>query len=204
MGKARTSAAKLRAKRGRPHKANAPRTPSGQISRSKEANIEMNMQPAIDRRVRHYGIHGTKGETAQQLAGDPHWGYLLGRLLKDGTINKAQHDAGNRYSEDMSAYYGLTGVAFPSAKAQNMFAVRGSSGEDDEARGDRAAKARAKMTKLRDLLLACGDINTGRKVLHTVNAVCVEDMDHLRTLNSPMKAWLVSGLNSLSRHYEGT
>jgi hypothetical protein len=104
----------------------------------------------------------------------------------------------------MAAYFGLTGVPFPSAKAQNMFAVRGSSGDDDEERGKRAAKARRRMVELRDLLLACGDINTGRRVLHTVNAVCVEDIDHLRTLNSPMKAWLVSGLNSLSRFYEGT
>ncbi|TIT86087.1 MAG: hypothetical protein E5W55_31280, partial [Mesorhizobium sp.] len=161
----------------------------------------MNMQPAIDRRVRHYGIHDTKQATAQQLAGDPHWGYLLGRLLKDGVINKAQHEAGNRYCDDMSAYYGLTGIAFPSAKAQNMFAVRGSSGDDDEERGNRAAKARAKMVKLRDLLLACGDINTGRRVLHVVQAVCVEDMDHLRTLNPPMRAWLVLGLNKLAKFY---
>jgi hypothetical protein len=164
----------------------------------------MNMQPAIDRRVRHYGIHDTKGASAQVLAGDPAWGYLLGRLLKDGVINKAQHDAGNRYADDMASYFGLSGVPFPSAKAQNMFAVRGSSGDDDEDRGKRAAKARAKMTKLRDLLMNCGDINTGRRVLHTVNAVCVEDIDHLRTLNTPMRAWLVSGLNSLCRFYEGT
>jgi hypothetical protein len=198
--KATTRAAKLRAKRGRP-RLDAPRTPSGQISRSKEANIEMNMQPAIDRRVRHYGIHDTKGASAQVLAGDPAWGYLLGRLLKDGVINKAQHDAGNRYADDMAAYFGLTGVPFPSAKAQNMFAVRGGTGDDGEDRGKRAAKARAKMTKLRDLLMRCGDINTGRRVLHTINAVCVEDIDHLRTLNTPMRAWLVLGLNALERHY---
>jgi hypothetical protein len=203
MTKARTAAQKLRSRRGRP-RLDAPRTPSGQISRSKEAYIEMNMQPAIDRRIRHYGIRSTKDTPAQILAGDPAWGYLLGRLLKDGAINKAQHDAGNRYAEDMASYFGLTGVPFPSAKAQNMFAVRGGTGDDNEDRGKMASKARAKMVKLREMLLACGDINTGRKVLHTVNAVCVEDMDHLRTLNSPMRAWLVSGLNSLSRFYEGT
>lgn len=162
----------------------------------------MNMQPAIDRRVRHYGIHGTKEATAHQLAGDPHWGYLLGRMLKDGSINKAQHEAGNRYAEDMALYFGLTGVPFPSAKAQNMFAVRGSSGDDDEERGKRATKARRRMTEVRDLLLACGDINTGRRVLHTVNAVCVEDIDHLRTLNGSMRAWLALGLNALGRFYE--
>lgn len=198
---ARTKAQKLKVKRGRPRR-DAPRTPSGQISRSKEANLEMNMQPALDRRIRHYDIRSTKDTSAQILAGDPAWGYLLGRLLKDGTINKAQHDAGNRYADDMSSYFGLTGVPFPSAKAQNMFAVKGSSGDDDEGKGKRAAKARAKMVKLRDLLLACGDINTGRKVLHTVNAVCVEDIDHLRTLNGAMRAWLVLGLNALGRHYE--
>lgn len=161
----------------------------------------MNMQPAIDRRVRQYGIHGTKDTTAQILAGDPAWGYLLGRLLKDGVLSKAQHDAGNRYSEDMATYFGLTGVPFPSAKAQNMFAVRGSSGDDDEERGKRAAKARRRMVELRDILLACGDINTGRRVLHTTNCVCVEDLDHLRTLNPPMRGWLVRGLNALIQFY---
>jgi hypothetical protein len=201
MGSARTKSQKLKAKRGRP-KLNAPRTPSGQISRSKEANLEMNMLPAIERRVRHYDIRSTKDASAFQLAGDPNWGYLLGRLLKDGTINRAQHDAGNRYADDMALYFGLTGVPFPSAKAQNMFAVRGSSGDDGDDKGKRAAKARRKMAELRDLLLGCGDINTGRRVLHTVNAVCVEDIDHLRTLNSSMKAWLVLGLNALGRHYE--
>jgi hypothetical protein len=59
------------------------------------------------------------------------------------------------------------------------------------------------MVELRDLLLACGDISTGRRVLHTVNCVCIEDIDHLRTLNGPMRAWLVRGLNALYRHYEG-
>jgi hypothetical protein len=161
----------------------------------------MNMQPAIDRRVRHYGIHDTSKATAQQLAGDPHWGYLLGRLLNDGVISKGQHEAGNRFAEDMALYFGLTGVPFPSAKAQNMFAVRGSSGDDDEERGKRATKARRRMVELRDTLLACGDINTGRRVLHTTNCVCVEDLDHLRTLNPLMRGWLVRGLNALIQFY---
>ena len=63
MTKAATRAEKRRQKRGRP-RIDAPRTPSGQISRSKEANIEMNMQPALDRRIRHYDIRSTKDTPA--------------------------------------------------------------------------------------------------------------------------------------------
>jgi hypothetical protein len=40
-------------------------------------------------------------------------------------------------------------------------------------------------------------------VVHTVNAVCVEDLDSLRNLNPPMLAWLKAGLNALARFYGG-
>ena len=57
------------------------------------------------------------------------------------------------------------------------------------------------MNELRAVLMGCGDINTGRRVVHTVNAVCVEDIDGLRTLNAMMEAWLKRGLNALVKHY---
>jgi hypothetical protein len=64
-----------------------------------------------------------------------------------------------------------------------------------------AKDARKRMVTLRAVLMACGDINTGRRVQHTVNLICVEDMSERRNLNSPMKAWLVHGLNALAKEY---
>lgn len=118
----------------------------------------------------------------------------------DGNVTESQHEAGVRYSQDMARYYGLTGVPFPSARAQDLFAIK-SAGDEPEGKGKAAASARNRMVELRNLLLSSGDINTGRRVLHTVNVVCVEDIDELRTLNEAMKAWLKRGLNALARHY---
>ncbi|MRX31903.1 hypothetical protein [Aminobacter sp. MDW-2] len=161
---------------------------------------------AVSRRIRHLGLVDKKIEgkmtTAAEQAADPRHGYLLGRMLMDGTINAGQHEAGMKYAEDMARYFGLTGVAFPSARAQDLFAVRSTGGEDSQSKADAARTARHKMVKLREVLLGTGDIDTGRRIDHTVRMVCVEDIDHLRTLNAPMKAWLVRGLNALAKFYE--
>lgn len=196
---ARTKAQKREAKRGRPRlPANSnTREPNGQPSRRKERVelLEHEMIAGVGAtRMRHFNIANI------EQAINPRYGYLLGRMRMDGNISEEQHDAGQRYSEDMARYYGLTGVPFPSAKAQNLFAIH-SEGEEPAGKGEAAKKARSQMTALRDTLMACGDINTGRRVLHTVNAVCVEDIDHLRNLNPPMLRWLKQGLNALSKFY---
>jgi hypothetical protein len=209
---ARSKAAKLAAKRGRgrptlPPDMNARQPASGRRSRRQSNTIERNQlleQQTISTvaatRVRHLHI---VGKDALEKALDPRYGYLLGRLFMAGTITEDQYDAGNRYSEDMSRYYGLTGVPFPSAKAQNMFAIRSPDSGEPEGRAEAARKARLKMYELRDVLLRVGDINTGRRVAHTVNEVCLVDSEHLRDLNSPMRAWLKAGLNALARFYGG-
>lgn len=201
--KARSRNQKLAIKRGRPKLAASmnSREPNGRPSRRKERTVllEMDaMNTVAATRIRHMGL---KGEDAFNLAIDPRRGYLLGRIFLDGTISHRQHEAGLRYAEDMARYYGLTGTPFPSPRAQDLFAVRGSGGEDSASKGERAREARQKMNALRGALLACGDINTGRKVEHTVKLVCVEDIDERRELNPPMKAWLVRGLNSLAAVY---
>lgn len=199
---ARTRAAKRLAKRGRPKLAANMNTrePNGRLSRRNERTelLEHEMISTVAAtRVRHLSI---VGNDAMEKAANPRYGYLLGRIRMDGKITEEQHDAGQRYSEDMARYFGLTGVPFPSAKAQNLFSVR-SDGDEPQGKGEAAKKARAQMIALRSKLLACGDINTGRHVIHTVNAVCVEDLDHLRDLNAPMMAWLKAGLNALGQFY---
>jgi hypothetical protein len=220
---ARSKAAKLAAKRGRGRPTLPPdmeariadgrvngrrsRRQSNQNARREQLEHEI-ISTVAATRIRHLGIVDAPDENgklvkAETRAIDPRYGYLLGRLCMDHTITEEQYDAGNRYSEDMSRYYGLTGVPFPSAKAQNMFAIRSPDSGEPEGRGDAAKKARAKMIELRDVLLRVGDINTGRRVVHTVNEVCLVDSEHLRDLNSPMRAWLKAGLNALARFYGG-
>ena len=197
---ARSKAAKLAAKRGRPKLMAGidTRERNGRLSRRQnrtEAVEQENVSTVARTRMRHFNIKTIEAAT------DPRQGYVLGRMLMDGTVNQRQHDAGCRYAEDMARYYGLTGIQFPSAHAQNLFAVRGSGGEDSQSRADMAKDARKRMVTLRAVLMACGDINTGRRVQHTVNLICVEDMSERRNLNSPMKAWLVHGLNALAKEY---
>jgi hypothetical protein len=201
---ARSKAARLAAKRGRPKLAANlnTREPNGRKSRRSERTelLEHEMISTVAAtRVRHLHL---VGQDAIEKAANPRYGYTLGRIRMDGHITEEQFDAGQRYSEDMARYYVLTGVPFPSAKAQNMFAIKSDGGEP-EGKAEAARKARAKMVELRDVLLKCGDINTGRRVIHTVNAVCVEDLDNLRHLNPPMLAWLKRGLNALAVFYSG-
>lgn len=163
------------------------------------------MDVAVERRIRHLNLRdikhkGGKVETARSQALDPRRGYALGNLLLDGRLTSDQHEAGEQFAQDMSRFYGLTGVQFPSARAQNIFAVRGDSGEP-EGRQEAAAKARSKAMKLRDILLKVGDIDTGRRVYRAVCGATVEDTEQARTWPEPMLTLLRRGLNKLAEHY---
>lgn len=211
--KARTKAQKIKAKRGRPFLPGNEREPNGQLSRRKASRDTRqqqtegkNMDVAVNRRIRQFDLKDYRDKggrliTAEQQAADPRHGYVLGRMLIDGTVTKEQHDIGIRIGEDMARFYGLTGVPFPSARAQDLFAVRGSGGDDSEGRAKAARKARDKANALRDAFLACGDINTGRKVAHTVMQVCVLDVDEARKWPNHMMLWLRHGLNAAGKVY---
>ena len=145
MGKARTKADKLRAE-GQAKAAKTEREPNGRKSR-RQASVQKfnhdteigNLSVAVAQRVREYGLKDTRLKggkilTAEEQAADPRRGYALGLLYLDGRVTEDQHDAGLRYAEDMARYYGLTGVPFPIARAQNIFAVRGDDGDVSEGR----------------------------------------------------------------------
>jgi len=91
---ARTKAAKIKAKRGRPKKEGVLRTPSGQISRAKEPPAKV----AQLARMRIFGMSAS--EALSELAGDN-----LGRLHmawkrdKAEGISTSQYDAAERYRE---------------------------------------------------------------------------------------------------------
>lgn len=197
--KARSKAQKRARKRGRTPLPSTDREPNGRKSRRQSSQDErneteerMNIQTAIDTRIRHYGI-------SEAAANDPRSGYALGRLYLKGFLTSHQFEAGTRYAKDMARYYALTGHAFPSARAQDLFAVRGEAGES-ESRVDAAKDARLKKIRLHKLLMDVGGVNTGRHVLTTVDAVCVLDVDDLRSLAK--QDWLRRGLNVLARYYQ--
>ena len=205
--KSRTKAQKLKAKRGRPRLEPAAREPNGRRSRrviSKEHSRQQNeaetMNVAVQKRILDGNLTDYRGRdgrivTATEQAIDPMRGYLLGRLRLSGNITHNQHSAGIKFAEDMARYYGLTGIRFPSPRAQDLFAIRGDDGEVSTNRADMARSASAKMATLRTKLMAVGDINTGRRVYTAIMAVCV--------MEEPANIELVRrGLNALERYYQ--
>lgn len=162
------------------------------------------MNVALASRIRHHEISDAKVSgrkvTAEERAANPLFGHVLGRLYLAGRITEGQFGAGIRYSEDMGRYYSTTGIPFPSARAQNLFAVRGESG-DSESKTEAAKMARHRARLIRDTLLAAGDIDTGRRIEHLVKATCFLDED--REWSEPVTDLLRRGLNRLARYQYG-
>lgn len=210
--KAKTASQKRKAKRGRPKLPATDREKSGRPSRREASKTQRNemsqaaiMAPAIERRIRQDNIvpfkeKGGKLVTAEEQAKDPRRGYALGLMLLDHSITQRQHDAGVKYAEAMSRYYGLTGTPFPSARAQNLFAVRGNEGEEDENKSEAAKKARSKANALRDVLLGVGNIDHGRRVQSAVNELSILDNAHCRRWPDHMLHFIRQGLNRLADH----
>lgn len=160
----------------------------------------------IDRRIREGQIVPFKAKdgrrvTAEEQAADPRRGYTLGLMAIDLTITARQHDAGVRFAEDMARYYGLCSVPFPSARAQNLFAVRGSEGEESSDKALSAQAARSRANKLRGTLLGTGNIDEGRRVIHSVTEVAVLDNPQARKWPDHMLMFIRKGLNRLADHY---
>lgn len=161
----------------------------------------------IDRRIREGQIVPFKAKdgrrvTAEEQAADPRRGYTLGLMVLDHTITDRQHDAGVRFAEDMARYYGLTGIKFPSARAQNLFAIRGdNNGEDSYRRAEKSRDASKLAGRLRDILLGTGNIDEGRRVVHSVTEVAVLDNPQARKWPDHMLMFIRKGLNRLADHY---
>lgn len=139
---------------------------------------------AMEARAR---IHGIEDNT-------PLAGYVLGRLFLDKKINDEQRKAGDEFAEAMGRYYRLTGVPFPSARAQSIGNVRGSDGDTTESQDTAARRASNTMMHLTGVLLKCKD---GPQVKTTVFNTCIMDYDVLRTMPESQLEWLRRGLNAL-------
>ncbi len=202
--KFKTKAAKRAARRGRPRRGNVERTPSGQISRSakqRETNEDEVMQTVLEQRRRNHGLHPKQAKRAEA-------GHVLGRIYLDnqlgehrkiGSLAHARLEAGNRYAEDVARYFGLTGIPFPSTRAQNLFAVRGHEGEDNTSRAAATRAATNRMMELEGCLLGCHW--QGRQVATTIRNVCVIDIDEARGWPEHMMEWLRTGLDALVMFY---
>lgn len=177
-------------KAGRPRKDGVDRYPSGKI---KPAETEREtMSVVIEARK---NINGWTGKGADERAKNPRAGYLLGVLFLDMKINEDQLDAGEAYALAMARYYRLSGIPFPSVRAQSLFSIKGHDGETTEEQAIRADDAKERMRKMRSLLLLrCVD---GPQVQRTVYNVCVLDYGHLRDMPAQQILWLRRGLDAL-------
>lgn len=189
-----SKAAKLRVKRsvqsvGRPRKQDAERYPCGKIKQdwSKRESEKEARATVIEARQRIHGV--TKAQAGSMLSGS-----VLGLLYLDNRITEQEMKAGDRYAEKMAKYYGLTGIPFPSPKAQEMFSVGGYDGETSAERAEAARDAANVMMNMEGALLRCHD---GPQVNTTVRNVCLLDNDYLRSMPEKQLEWLRSGLRSL-------
>lgn len=192
--KAVSKAAKLRAKRaGRPRKSHADRHPCGKIKHAWSQDNMAREQQETEKEARSVAlaarerIHGI--EDATPLAG-----YVLGRIHIDGKITDEQRRAGDEFAEAIGRYYRLTGIPFPSARAQTMGGIRGNDGEVSESHAAAARRATNTMMHLSGVLLKC---ESGPQVRQTVINVCVMDYDHMRSMPDEQMALLRRGLNAL-------
>lgn len=186
MTKARTKAEKLRQRRGKPGagrpRKEGERYPSGRIKHS-ETERETKAV-AMEARTRIHKIDG-----ASPLAG-----YTLGRMNMDGRISDAEREAGDYYATSIMRYHIATGIPFPSARAQDLFAVRGHDGDQSASKQRSATLASNLMMHLGGVLLKCTD---GPQVKSTVYNVCVMDYENLRMMSEMQLMWLKRGLHAL-------
>lgn len=180
---------KRKSQRGRPPKQDVERYPGGKIKPS-ETQREA-ISTVITARKR---MNGWNDNVPDSMAKDPRAGYVLGVLRLDGKIDDDQLEVGNEYALAICRYHSLTGIPFPSARAQSLFSIKGHDGDVSAERADRARNASNLMMRLQGVLLQCVD---GPQVRQTINNVTVMSYDHLRTMPPQQLLWLKRGLNAL-------
>lgn len=121
MAKARTKAAKLKAKRGRPKMEGVAREPNGRVSRSGIDHGPADVV-ALDARRRHLGL--TKEQARDQKAGS-FIGYLNLIGPRDG-LSDDQYEAATSYIDLRSSY--LRAIKAPDATINNR--VVGGAGDE--------------------------------------------------------------------------
>lgn len=181
---------------GRKKKPNMPRTQTGRISRAKgvaekaaqEETERQAMETATIARMRHTGL-------PEEMAKKQEAGTVLGLLHFDRRISDWEYKVGKRYAQAMCAYYALTGVSFPSPRAQDLFAVHGYDGDETQSRAARARAATNRMMELDGALLrSCGQ---GRMVKTKTFEVCVLDLMEARDWPIYTLSFVHKGLDAI-------
>lgn len=191
--KKRRKRAKLK-RGGRPSIPNALRTEAGRISRSSAEKNRQRLESEAQIKNTALTARSTKQGISIKHANDPLWGYSLGQLMKLERISKAEHDSGVEIGIMMSNYYGLTGIPFPSARAQNLFAVGGHQGETTTEQAKAARSASNRYMLFQGEVLRSG--RKGREVHTTLRNVCLLDYDTqewpnhmINLLKNGLKLW---------------
>lgn len=187
MAKARSRAAK-RKRIGRMPKA-GPRYQCGKLvqptSHEREAAVTATV---IDARMRIYHVSGDE-------AMNPLRGYALGRLHLDrkNGITAEHLEAGNKMAEDFARYYRLTGIPFPSARAQNVLRL---GGEGAPVNPIEARSAANKVMALEGVL--GGADEQGRPVTSVIKRLILADED---IVMPHMVVFARRGLDALVKYY---
>lgn len=200
--KARTKAAKKKAKRGRPYSTGLPRrTASGRKSRAREHQAEEErdaMSTALEARMRHALLgHGeiiTEAEARNRLRG-----FVLGLLHIDGKIDRDELSAGVWYAELVSRYYGLVGIPFPSARAQDLYSIKGYEGEISTEKARLAREISNRVMEVEGVILAR---KSGRQAASAVKSVCVMDLPEAREWPGHMIGYLKVGLRAIGEKFD--
>ncbi|MCY1236903.1 hypothetical protein D9M72_495780 [compost metagenome] len=185
-----SKSAKLRShrvKQGRPRKQDVPRHPCGQINKSYA-------REETEREVKMVAVEALKRVHGLDYDSNGYSGYTLGRLFLDGRITAYEREAGDEYAQQMSRYYGATGIQFPSARAQSLFSIKGYDGEVSSERARLARELANKMMKLEGILLRLED---GPRVKTTVYNTCIQDYEIMRTMSEMQLSWLKRGLQEI-------
>lgn len=176
-------------KGGRP-RLDIEREPNGRPVRSlRRAETEAETRSvALEARMRVYGASESECQR-------PEYGSVIGRLYLSKQIRKHHFEAGNRMAEDFARYYGLTGIPYPSAKAQDISRVKGLGSDPNP------VKVRAAANKVMAIEMMLGGVDVqGRPVTSVCKRVCI--MDEENGMEFPhMVKLLVRGLDALVRLY---
>ena len=170
------------------------RTPSGRISEAQAVKDKRDdetqrqiMETAVQARMRHTGL-------SEELARKDFAGSVLGLLHFDRRISDWEYEVGKRYASAMAAYYALTGISFPSPRAQDIFRVWGYDGDESQSRSERARAATNRMMMMEGALLSC---TQGRLVKTKTFEVCVLDIPEARDWTIHTLSFLHRGLDAL-------
>lgn len=190
--KARTKAAKIKGKRGRP-RLDVEREPGGRPSRRIDDVANAAREVVRNRRIRE---EAARGKTlSEKAADDPRRGYVIGRMLLDGTISQAEHDAALKFARLKQDYYIAAGIPFPNAQAQDLFKVRGMPAEETDMMRKRAGELAGKYVGIEGALRSLPGCH--HYAAHAVNEAAFMDNEYARDWPDHMIEYLRRGLREL-------